>query len=123
LGSFGEDVGIAFQILDDVLDVSGVAAQTGKPRGTDLLDGTVTLPLIIGRSRDPELAEIDPHAVRTPAQASEVCDRIAATGALEVAKRSALELVARAKSSLPALPERQRCTLGLVADGVVERYS
>ena len=56
LGAFGEDIGLAFQLLDDVLDVSGPAERTGKPRGTDLLDGTVTLPLILARGRDPGLA-------------------------------------------------------------------
>ena len=53
---FGEGIGLAFQMLDDVLDVSGPSERTGKPRGTDLLDGTVTLPLILARARDPELA-------------------------------------------------------------------
>jgi hypothetical protein len=46
LGRFGRRIGLAFQMLDDVLDVSGPAERTGKHRGTDLLDGTVTLPLI-----------------------------------------------------------------------------
>ena len=124
LSSFGEQVGLAFQILDDVLDVSGPPERTGKPRGADLLDGTVTLPLILARARDPELAQVDLTGVRTPEQAASVCERIAATGALALAKARALELVASAKSSaLPALPERQRAALELVADGVVERYA
>ena len=59
LAGFGRRIGLAFQILDDVLDVSGPAERTGKHRGTDLLDGTVTLPLIIARERDPELAALD----------------------------------------------------------------
>ena len=46
LGSFGAEIGLAFQLLDDVLDVAGPASRTGKARGTDLLDGTVTLPFI-----------------------------------------------------------------------------
>ena len=49
LGAFGEQIGLAFQVLDDVLDVSGPPERTGKPQGTDLLDGTVTLPLIIAQ--------------------------------------------------------------------------
>ena len=53
LGSFGERLGVAFQILDDVLDVSGPPERTGKPRGTDLLDGTVTLPLILAPRERP----------------------------------------------------------------------
>ncbi len=59
LASFGRRVGLAFQILDDVLDVSGPIERTGKHRGTDLLDGTVTLPLIVARERDPELRTMD----------------------------------------------------------------
>ncbi|HWF33867.1 MAG TPA: polyprenyl synthetase family protein [Solirubrobacteraceae bacterium] len=123
LGSFGERIGVAFQILDDVLDISGPPEQTGKPRGTDLLDGTVTLPLILARERDPELAAIDLRDVRTPDEAVEVCRRLAATGALPVAREHALELVAEAKRMLPSLAPRQLEVLELVADGVVERYS
>ena len=123
LGGFGEQIGVAFQILDDVLDVSGPPERTGKARGTDLLDGTVTLPLILARARDPELAGLDLRTIRTPADADRVCERITATGALAVAKARALELVATAKQTLPALPERQRAALELVADGVVERYA
>ena len=122
LGSFGERIGVAFQLLDDVLDVSGPPERTGKPRGTDLLDGTITLPLLIARSRDPDLAERVLREIRTSAAAAEVCDRIAATGALETVREQALEMVASAKGELPSLPERQRAALELVADGVVERY-
>lgn len=123
LGEFGERIGIAFQLLDDVLDVSGPAERTGKHRGTDLLDGTVTLPLILARERDPEIAKLDLRAVRTPEQAESVCDAIAATGALEEARRSALAMVAEAKAELAALPEAsQQAALELVADGVVDRY-
>ncbi len=123
LGSFGEQIGVAFQILDDVLDVCGPPERTGKPQGSDLLDGTVTLPLIIACSRDRDLAQLEARSVRTPGEAKIVCDRIAATGAPALARERALELVDGAKSILPALPDRQRAALELVADGVVERYA
>jgi geranylgeranyl pyrophosphate synthase len=123
LGHFGESIGLAFQLLDDILDVTGPPERTGKPRGTDLLDGTVTLPLIVARERDPELARLDPRSLRSAEQAADVCDRIIAAGGLEVARERALDLVAQAKTSLPLLPDRQRAALELVADGVVERYS
>lgn len=123
LGAFGEQIGVAFQILDDVLDVSGPPERTGKPRGADLLDGTVTLPLIIARSRDAQLAAVDLHTMRSADDAAEVCERIEATGALDEARERALELVKLAKDRLPGLPERQRAALELVADGVVERYA
>jgi geranylgeranyl pyrophosphate synthase len=123
LGAFGEQIGLAFQVLDDVLDISGPPERTGKPRGADLLDGTVTLPLIVARERDPSLSAVDLRAVRNAADASALCERIAATGALGVARERALQLVTAAKATLPALGGRQRAALELVADGVVERYA
>jgi geranylgeranyl pyrophosphate synthase len=123
LAQFGERIGLAFQVFDDVLDVTGPPELTGKPRGADLLDGTVTLPLILARDRDPELAALDLRTITTAEQASEVCARIARTDALELARGEALELVAASKRLLPELPDRQRTALELVADGVVERYS
>ena len=123
LGAFGRHIGLAFQLFDDVLDVSGPAERTGKRPGADLLDGTVTLPLILARERDARLGRLDPRSVRTSEQAESICDAIAATGALDDARRRAAELVGEAKASLPALPSGQRRALGLIADGVVERYS
>jgi geranylgeranyl pyrophosphate synthase len=119
LGAFGRRIGLAFQILDDVLDVSGPAERTGKHRGTDLLDGTVTLPLILARERDPEIAARDLRAVRTPPEAEALCDAIAATGALEESRARALAIVDEAKAGLP----RADRALELVADSVVDRYS
>jgi geranylgeranyl pyrophosphate synthase len=126
LAGFGRRIGLAFQILDDVLDVSGPAERTGKQRGADLLDGTVTLPLIVARERDPELARLDlAAAVTGPAQAEAVCDRIAKTGALGESRERALGYVAEAKAALNGieLPRERLDALGLVADGVVERYA
>jgi geranylgeranyl pyrophosphate synthase len=126
LADFGRRIGVAFQIFDDVLDVSGPVERTGKARGTDLLDGTVTLPLILARGLDPSLGELDLRSsVTTPAEAEAVCDRIAATGALEDARASALGHVKQAKAGIAGLglPAKQKQLLDLVADGVVERYS
>jgi geranylgeranyl pyrophosphate synthase len=62
--------------------------------------------------------------VRDTAEAARVCDRIEATGALDEARRRALEIVDDAKERLPAgLPDRQRAALELVANGVVARYA
>jgi geranylgeranyl pyrophosphate synthase len=113
-------------MLDDVLDVSGPTERTGKPRGADLLDGTVTLPLILARGHDAELRGLDLRAaVTSPGGAAAVCDRIALTGALDEARRRALTHVAEAKACLPGLEVSadRRHALDLVADGVVERYA
>jgi geranylgeranyl pyrophosphate synthase len=123
LGDFGNRVGLAFQLLDDLLDVSGPAARTGKTRGADLLDGTVTLPLILARDRDAGLADLDLRSVTTPEQAEAVCERIEATDVLDEARRRALDIVSEAKAALPPLDARRRRALELVADGVVERYA
>jgi geranylgeranyl pyrophosphate synthase len=116
LGRFGRRIGLAFQLLDDVLDVSGPVHRTGKPRGTDLLDGTITLPFILARERDPALLRARPE---TPAEAAAVCDRIVATGALDEARDRALRIVEEAKRELP-WPD---AAFEMVADGVVERYA
>lgn len=124
LRAFGAEVGLAFQLLDDVLDVAGPPERTGKARGTDLLDGTVTLPLIEAAAADPGLREVDLQGL-DPTSAERLCDRIAATGALERVRERALEMVATAKRRLDggSFAPEQRQLLGLVADGVVQRYS
>jgi geranylgeranyl pyrophosphate synthase len=124
LGAFGRGIGLAFQLLDDVLDVSGPAERTGKHRGTDLLDGTVTLPLILAREEDSSLAKIDLRELDADG-AVDVCDRVAATGALERVRGDARGRVETAKHALvtSGLRPEQRQLLDLVADGVVERYS
>jgi geranylgeranyl pyrophosphate synthase len=123
LGAFARRIGLAFQMLDDVLDVSGPVERTGKSRGTDLLDGTVTLPFILAREREPELSAFDLSSLDGPEHAEALCERIAATGALDEARERALAVVADAKAALPSiLPGGRSALLELVADSVVERY-
>ncbi len=124
LGAFGAQIGLAFQLLDDVLDISGPPERTGKARGTDLLDGTVTLPLSAAAELEPTIRAVDLRAL-DPASAEALCDRIAATGVLDQVRSRAFAMVTAAKARLDSAsfdPE-QRQLLGLVADGVVQRYS
>ncbi|MGZ5359363.1 MAG: polyprenyl synthetase family protein [Solirubrobacterales bacterium] len=124
LAAFGREIGLAFQLLDDVLDVSGPFERTGKARGTDLLDGTVNLPLIVAMQRDPELRGLDLRGLDAEA-AERLCDRIAAAGALDEVRERARAGIERAKAGLgsDAFSASERELLGLIADGVVERYS
>ncbi len=124
LASFGREIGLAFQLLDDVLDVTGPPERTGKARGTDLLDGTVTLPLILARRLDPELESAELRGL-DQSGAERLCDRIAATGALDEVRGRAKRGIKRAKRVLEsdAFSDEERQLLALIADGVVERYS
>jgi geranylgeranyl pyrophosphate synthase len=124
LRGFGGEIGLAFQLLDDVLDVAGPPERTGKARGTDLLDGTVTLPLIEAARSDPAIRSLDLRSL-DPDSAAELCDRIAATGALDKVRARALAMVAAAKRRLTeaGFEPEQRRLLELVADGVVQRYA
>ena len=124
LDSFGREIGLAFQLLDDVLDVTGPPERTGKARGTDLLDGTVTLPLILARRLDPELESIELRGL-DPSGAEEICDRIAATDALDQVRGRAREGIERAKGIIGSeeFTDEKRQLLAMIADGVVERYS
>jgi geranylgeranyl pyrophosphate synthase len=124
LRAFGRGIGLAFQLLDDVLDVAGPPERTGKARGTDLLDGTVTLPLIRARDRDASLAGLDLSSLDA-AGAEAACDRIAATGVLDEVRAEARSRVEAAKAALAGsgLEPERRELLTLVADGVVERYA
>ena len=90
LGRFGLKLGIAFQIADDILDCSGETIETGKVAGTDLREGTPTLPLLLAARED--------DAVRA-ALAGGPLDgallRVAATGALERSREVALDYAER----------------------------
>lgn len=116
LGAFGHRIGLAFQILDDVLDITGPPERTGKHRGTDLLDGTWTLPMILSG------LELDLRAITTPQEAERACEAVAASGALDAARERALEFVAEAKRALPE-DLAARDAFALAADGVVARFA
>jgi geranylgeranyl pyrophosphate synthase len=124
IASFGREIGLAFQLLDDVLDVTGPPERTGKARGTDLLDGTVTLPLILARRMDPGLESAELRGLDQDA-AEALCDRIAATPALDEVRERAKGGIERAKGILdsPDFTDEERELLGMIADGVVERYA
>ena len=114
LGRFGLNLGIAFQIADDILDCAGATTETGKITGTDLREGTPTLPLLLAAQQD-ELV----RAALAGGPTTGVLLRVAATGSLERSREIALEYAREARESLNGVPNRDE--LEALADAVVER--
>jgi geranylgeranyl pyrophosphate synthase len=124
LAAFGENVGMAFQIFDDILDLAGAPAETGKRRGTDLCDGTVTLPVILALQLEPGLRRHVAEARQGPSLEL-LCDRLAAHAGLQIARERALGFVADARRAIEEGPAMGADGAALleIADGVVDRYS
>jgi geranylgeranyl pyrophosphate synthase len=125
LRQFGRDLGIAFQIMDDVLDFTGDASQVGKPVASDLRQGIVTLPVI-------DYLDAQPHDKRVDAllhngqQSDEVVLPIVAdvraSGAIDRAVSEARDYVRSAQQTLLKLPDSEaRQSMLTVADYVVAR--
>lgn len=124
LVAFGESVGTAFQITDDVLDYTGAKSETGKRRGRDLAERKMTLPLILAMARVPDLQDRlragDPSPERIPALIETVLESGAPHSALEEAR-------ARVDSGISALdvlpPSPYRDGLVALAHKLVERVA
>ena len=113
-GEYGLALGVAFQIADDVLDCSGATIETGKIAGTDLRDGTPTLPLLLAAQED-ELV----RAALAGGPLDGALVRVAATGALERSREVALDYAERARACLNG--ELHRSELEALTHAVVDR--
>ena len=129
LRRYGFDLGMAFQITDDLLDYTASSRVTGKPSGHDLREHKVTLPLIAAL---PRLDDGERRAVRElfddPEPSDERVEEVVATverrGGLDVARERAADFVARARRRLEELPAGPAVdTLGRAAEFVERRRS
>jgi geranylgeranyl pyrophosphate synthase len=114
-GAFGLALGVAFQIADDILDCSGVTIETGKIAGTDLREGTPTLPLLLAAQRDDSVRA----ALAGGSQPDGALLRVASTGAIEESREVALAYARNARACLNG--ELHRGELESLTDAVVER--
>lgn len=126
LRSFGYNVGMAFQVVDDVLDFTGSEEELGKPAGADLLQGTLTLPALLFAERHPDhdvvkrlragsVDDADLQAMVDLVRESSAIEEALAT--IDRRQRAARELLA----GLPDVPAR--ASLDALIDYVAQRRS
>jgi heptaprenyl diphosphate synthase/octaprenyl-diphosphate synthase len=123
LGRFGYDLGLAFQIVDDVLDFTGDPALLGKPAGNDLREGTITLPLIyaveMGGTTLATVVDDQPLAEERVAWATQEVRRL---GGTRRALAEARQYADRALTQLDGFPDSAaKHALGEIARFVVTR--
>ncbi|SCK45128.1 octaprenyl-diphosphate synthase [Variovorax sp. HW608] len=106
--TYGQALGTAFQVIDDVLDYAGDASETGKNVGDDLREGKTTLPLILAMQRGtPEQRDLIRAAIEAgdTSQLPQVVSIVRETGALEATRAAAAAEAQRAIDALSGFPE------------------
>jgi len=128
LADYGKHLGIAYQLIDDVLDYQANPAELGKNLGDDLAEGKPTLPLIhaIHLNEDPAIRELISKAIKNGGleQLNLILSTIESTGALDYTRRLAQDEADQALIALQALPESPyKQGLASLARFAIERSS
>ena len=122
---FGYEVGMAFQIVDDILDFTGDPSTVGKPIGSDLLNGLVTLPAIYFAEANPnneDVMSLPEGGWKDTERVQRLVDNIRQSAATQQAMDEARQAVSRALKSLseaPVSPEKE--ALENLAKFIVDR--
>ena len=124
---YGLNVGYAYQITDDILDISGNTDFLGKPVGADIMNGNVTLPLLY-LSENPIygnwLKELLTIRKLSSQGIQSVKEALISTGSLEQAQKTATKCIHQAKASLDTIPlSPYKFTLLDLADSILNRRS
>lgn len=122
---FGYQLGMAFQIVDDVLDFTGDQSAVGKPLGSDLLNGLVTLPAIYfaeSEPNDPDLLSLPRGGWANSENMTRLIEKIRLSNAIHQSMQEASSFVARALTHLEPLPVCvERAALENLAKYIVDR--
>ncbi|WP_123537331.1 geranylfarnesyl diphosphate synthase [Halosimplex salinum] len=125
LYGYGLDVGRAFQIQDDLLDLTTPSEKLGKQRGSDLVEGKQTLITLHAREQGvdvDDLVETDSVEAVDEAEIEAAVDRLHDVGSIEYARETARELIVSGKDNLKVLPDNDaRDRLEDIADYLIER--
>ena len=125
LYNHGLDVGRAFQIQDDLLDLTTPSEKLGKQRGSDLVEDKQTLVTLHARQQDIDVAGlVDTDSVEdvSEAEIDDAVEQLRAAGSIDYARDRAQELVTNGKENLEVLPDNgARDLLSGIADYLVER--
>ncbi|MEP6851287.1 MAG: polyprenyl synthetase family protein [bacterium] len=110
LRAIGEDIGVAFQLSDDIIDITAESSASGKTPGTDLREGIATLPVLYAlyRSDDREdrrLRELVSHPISDEAAVAEALNLLRKSTALGDARATVVDYADRARARLPELPD------------------
>lgn len=127
LREYGVHLGLAFQITDDILDIAGDRAITGKETGTDLMHGKFTLPVLLALRDSDQSGDLRAMLTKgrlTRSEAQEVAVKVAETGAVEAARAAASDCAEKARRKLSNLtPSEHVKALDALAKFVIARQS
>lgn len=125
LATYGRNLGIAFQVVDDWLDITGEENLMGKSLGTDITKGKITLPLIRLIKNHPEHTQVVKELIGQPDQARrQIAALVGKNGVLDYCLGKARELVQNAKSALePLRNSPYRAALEQIAEFVLDRQN
>ena len=123
--NFGEAIGIAFQLTDDIIDLTSIAEESGKAPGTDLLEGVPTLTTLLiqqaNKAEDQELINRLRNQV-TPELLPSLLNEIRTHWAIDQAKDVAIDLAERAKSAIQNISNPMtKATLVSICDATIRR--
>lgn len=126
LHSYGYNLGMAFQIVDDVLDFLGTEQELGKPAGNDLMQGTITLPALLYAAEnreDPVIKRLQAGS-RQPSDLLEAVEAIRKSDAISATLATIDNYRKQAKEALTGIPNTPaRDSLELLIDQLAERRS
>ncbi|HEY5640308.1 MAG TPA: polyprenyl synthetase family protein [Dehalococcoidia bacterium] len=125
LREYGYNFGMAFQVVDDILDFTGDEEQMGKPVGSDLMQGTLTLPSFLLMERSPNGNPVQAYFEAPSAEKLQTAvQTVRDSGAVEESSQMANDFCGRAIDALAALPDTpDRETLTELARYILDRES